>query len=210
MSWQNAKRGRKELMKKLLLALLILFVLPQPLKAKEFSWQGTQVLAVAGGAIELIEKKLSLIGSAVFFWVPESGVNLFFFYFGPKWQIADWIWIAPQVGLAGHWDADGKDAADFSLWIGLSFFDSQFTIFLEGDAIINADQKDYYGFYSIDYNPLDWFNAGIHGEQINEGIQFGPHVGFTKGPWHLEIQHYTGLQDVNYGHTVRILTKLFF
>ena len=197
-------------MKKLVIICLIYLILPISASAKHFSWQGAQVQTVAGGGIELIEKTLTLRGSATYFWVPEKGVNMFFTYFGPKWQIADWIWVAPLVGLAGNWTLSGKVAADLSLWTGLSFFDSQLTVFLEGEAIVNEDQQDYYGYYSIDYNPLSFFNVGVQGEQVNEGIQFGPHVGFSKGPWHFEVQYYAGLQDVNYGHAVRIFTLLFF
>jgi len=197
-------------MKKLLLSSLMLMVLVQSAKAENFPWKGSQVMFSVGGAVEMIENKLFVRGSGIYFWVPENGLNMFFVYFGPKWQIADWIWIAPQVGFAGNWTLNSKDAADFSLWTGLSFFQSRLTVFLEGDAIVNHDQQDYYGYYSIDYNPLSWLNAGIQGEQINKGVMFGPHLGYTNGPLHLEVQYYAGFQQSNKGHTIRFFTRLFF
>jgi hypothetical protein len=198
-------------MKKILIvvaAFTVAMTISNVARAKGFPWQGAQLQAGIGGAIPVVGDKLSVRASACLFTVPENKFIMAFVYSGPVWSPADWIWIAPQIGYAANWMT--TDAGIVSVWIGLSFFEGKLTIFTENEAIFNHRRADYYGFHSVDYNPLAWLNIGAQAEAVNRNVMFGPHVGFSKGPWHMEIQWYAGAQPDNTGHAVRLATFLNF
>lgn len=207
-------------MKKLLLLVLILHSVSFPAQAKDFAWQGAQVQTVLGGAHDVIEETLFVYGQGTIFFVPNAKSYMYFAFVGVKWQVVDWFWFMPLVGYAGNWTSnpeidDPQEAVDTALRIGFSFFEGMLEIYLEGEPIFNKDIVDYYGFYSIDYIPVDWFNTGIHVEQINKGIMFGPHIGFSKKPWSIQAQYFIGLQDdkkvaENNGHALRFFNQVVF
>lgn len=179
--------------------------------AQEFSWQGVQLQTVIGGEIPLYKKALALRANVTHFCIPKNNLYMFFSYAGIKWNIADWIWISPQVGVVLNWGEDSHEAFIASLWINFSFFKGKFTIFLEGETYLNNEISDYYGYYSLDYNFHKNFGLGIHAEQVNKGVMFGPHIGMFHKIWSLQVQYYIGAQeDINFGHAIRIFTMLYF
>jgi len=209
----------------LVLLLSCLFAFTGLAQAKEFPWQGAQIQTVVGGEATILSEDLKLDdpsapvvkkpvlawrGSAHLLWIPESGTAMIFTYTGPKWYATDWLWISPQGGYAGAFAPDGKDMGLVSLWLNFTMLDGLLTLFLEGDGYFNKTDKNYYGYYALDYNPLEYLNVGVHGEQVDKGVMFGPHVGFTKGPWHVGIEYYLGFQDINRGHNVRFVNSLYF
>lgn len=200
---------------KVVAVFLLVGVIISVVGAEEFEWQGTQVLTLIGGEFPIIQQKLSFRSSISYFWVPSDGTQSFFSYLGPKWNVKRWtakdsLWLAPQLGVAGNWTEDGSDAVILSLWSGTSFFKGQVALFLEGEGWLNSNQQDYYGFYSFEYTPTNYLNVGVHAEQLNKLISFGPHVGISHGGWHSELRYFAGLQEDNYGQTVRIVTALSF
>jgi len=206
--------------------LLPLFFLLPMLANAEIPWTGAQTHTVVGGEIPLpaslsIEAEssspktepknnLSLYGSAHFIWVPETKAASFYSYFGPKWYVEPWFWLAPQFGFAGRATADGKDAGIAGLWSNITILTGQLSFFLESEAYLNEKAHDYSGYYAPDYHPIDWLNIGAHVDQFNTDFKFGPHIGFSKGPWQGEIRYYLGLQRGNKGQTVRFCNFIMF
>lgn len=176
----------------------------------KFPWTGAQLQTAIGGKVPISGEKIFFRGSFHTFMVPKTGCSLFFTYAGPLFVVNDWLSVAPQFGVASNWAADGDDMFLFSLWNSLSFAEGKITFFLEGDGYVDADQKDYYGYYSADYNPTASFNFGVQGEEVNKNVIFGPHAGFTAGPWHLELQYYMGFQEANKGHAYRFFSSISF
>lgn len=190
------------------LLMLLCLVVPQKAQAK---WTGVQILTV--GAIDNL--KLSEDGvfaaraSAHLFWVPEADFMLWFGYAGPRFNINDWLWLSPQIGVAGNWDPSGGDAFLTSLWAGITP-DPNVSIFLEGDFYFYGEgQWDYYGFYSLDYMLGD-ISVGPTFEHVNEDLILGPHVTLYTGvgPW-MSVQYYVAAKP-EFEHTVRFVTGLFF
>jgi len=202
------KKG--SVMKKSFYTLLFaIFMIPAPKAvAAELPWQGAQIQAGIGGSIPVHGEAIALRASGMLFTVPENKLIMFFSYAGPVFAPVEWFWIAPQIGYAANWME--TDAGIGSVWIGFSFFQGKLTIFTENEAIFNHKKADYYGYHAVDYNPLDWVNAGIQVEAVNRLATFGPHIGFSKGPWHFEVQWHVGAQEENLGHAVRIFTCLNF
>ncbi len=179
--------------------------------AQEFSWQGVQLQTVVGGEVPVYKKTLSIRANIAHFCIPKNNTHMFFSYAGIKWNIAEWVWISPQIGATLNWGPEEQEAFIVSLWINFSFFKDKLNIFLEGDVYLNAKISDYYGYYSVDYNFHNNFGAGIQAEQVNKGVMFGPHIGIMLKYWSLQVQYYTGVQkNINYGHTFRIFTMLYF
>lgn len=197
-------------MKKLILALSIVLVatLTSISEGANFPWQGAQIQTAIGGSVPLHGETISIRASGALFAVPVNKTIMFFAYGGPLFAPVDWFWIAPQIGYAANWLP--TDAGIASIWVGFAFFDGRLTIFTENEAIFNHKKADYYGYHAVDYNPLDWVNIGIQAEAVNRLVMFGPHVGFSKGPFHFELQWYAGVQEENAGHAVRIFSSLFF
>ncbi len=183
----------------------------------EYSWRGAELMFSVESSVELGDnlaagQTLSLFGNSIAFVSPENGIHMYFAYIGPMWVITDWFWVSPLIGTGINW-AD-TTAFDASLWIGFSFFEGQFTMFFEGDFLANhfKDVYDYYGFYALDYHPIKWLKLGVHGEQIEKGVMFGPHFGLNKPdtPWSFDVQYYFGVQKENKGHTFRVKTSCAF
>lgn len=201
-------------MKSAVVFLLIVAVVAAA-QAKEFEWQGVQTLALIGGEVPVVEDKLSFRSSVSYFWIPGDGTQLFFSYIGPrctvkKWAKKDSFWLAPQVGVAGNWAEDGSDSVILSLWSGISFLEGKASLFLEGEGYLNPNQKDHYGYGSFNYSPSGFLNVGVHTEQVNGKVSFGPHIGIARGPWHTELRYFAGFQEDNRGQTVRMVTAFSF
>lgn len=174
--------------------------------AKKFPWLSTQLDVELHGELP-INEIVNVRGTLVNFLVPQDNIDLFLFYGGVCVQATDWLRIAPHIGFTPAWSKEGKDAAIVSLWVTVQF--SSLLVFLEGDGFLNPDQNGYRGYYSVDY-VRDSYYYGAQGEQSDEAIAFGPHIGFTKGPFHIELQYYAGVQEINFGQTVRTLIQLIF
>lgn len=197
-------------MKKSIFALSLATILsiPAVIQAADFPWNGAQIQAGIGGHVPLRGEGIAFQASGMIFTVPENKMIVFFSYAGPVFAPVEWFWIAPQIGYAANWME--TDAGIASVWMGFSFFEGQLTLFTENEAIFNHKRADYYGYHSVDYNPLDWVNLGIQVEAVNRLATFGPHIGFSKGPWHFEVQWHAGVQEENLGHGIRIFTCLNF
>ncbi|KPJ85186.1 hypothetical protein AMJ57_03990 [Parcubacteria bacterium SG8_24] len=188
----------------------VITLIGSPAAAQDLAWGGTQLQTVVSGELELAEH-VGLRGQLAGFFVPHNGTTIAFAYAGPTFTPLDsddlTLWVSPQlVGALGWFEkADGLGP---SLWVRLDLFQKALVIFLEGDVLIGAgiDEQSYYGYYALDWNPLDWLNAGGQVEQVNLDLIAGPHVGITKGPLHLELQYYLGEGF----HTIRVLTMLNF
>lgn len=200
--------GKKLLMA--VMAMMLNFFLTSATVEAKFPWTGAQLQTVIGGKVPIFGDKIFFRGSFHTFLIPKTKCSLAFAYAGPLFVVNDWLSVAPQFGVASNWAADGDDMFLSSLWNTLSFAEEKITFFLEGDVYVDADQKDYYGYYSADYNPAPSLNFGLQAEEVNKNVIFGPHVGFTAGPWHLELQYYVGLQEANKGHAYRFSTSVSF
>lgn len=181
--------------------------------AKNFPWRGAELQMKIGAELPIYQKVLSANAHLAYFSVPTNDVHMYFASMGVKWNLLPWFWIKPMLGFAGNWQ--GTDAFDLSFWSGSSWFGGLITTLSENDLLISGDGIDYYGYYSVDCH-FGLLNAGVQGEQINDGIMFGPHIGLFKpilrGAIVLssEIQYYLGFQDVNRGHAIRIFLGMDF
>lgn len=178
---------------------------------EEIPWQGAQYQFSLGGSVPLSEFT-DFRGAVVYLTIPSVEVDQWFSYFGPTFSPTKWLWLAPQVGAASGWSEDGEDVFLSSIQSGLSFLNEKeegFTAFFEGDVYFFAKAQDYYSFASCDWN-LSGFNLGIHAEGVNELFMYGPHLGFTKGSWHGEVQHFISMEEENQGHAVRFVTAIEF
>lgn len=184
----------------------------------EFPWQGGQVLTGVGGEVPLVSDRLALTSQAIHFWTRSNHKG--FTYVGPSWVVNNQWWIAaPLVGAAINWrDTDGNgvgdsDAAIVSLQTGLTFFDRTLTVFLEGEGYFSHDTPQYYGIYMADYCPplLDRaVCAGLNAENVDDNVQFGPHLKMQRGPWQGRVEYYAGAQDEVRGHAVRFVNIIYF
>jgi len=221
-------------MKRFAIAVLftILFTTVNPAKAEGLSWTGFEVLLPVSAEIEVADQ-IGIRAQMINFFVPARKVHLSFFYAGPTFtpvliEHPDAtgdpktdpppnfvLWVSPQFVGAANWygteDVPG-DGIGPSVMLNMNA-KGKFNVFLEIEAyfpVVADAGLTYYGFYSVDGAPKKWLNLGGQAEQVNDGIIFGPHVGMTKGPFHVEVQYYLGLQDVNRGHSIRLVTALGF
>lgn len=190
--------------------IMTMIMMPNISNATEVVWDGAQTQTSIHGDIDLLENKLQLHGTGSFFWVPETNSAAFFAYLGPKWLATDWLHLMPAIGYTGRMTDNGEDAFIASLWTLFLIEEGMFTLFLETEGYFSNEQSIYYGFYSFDFNFSEWGNVGLHAEQVNLDVMFGPHIGFGKGPWRLEIQYYAGPDGDIYYHAMRVCNSLSF
>jgi hypothetical protein len=158
---------------------------------------GSQMIVSARGNAVVSEKLTIGVHGAVFMAPQMKPIG--FLYVGPGFQITDWWWTSPRVGVAHNWFAS-VPAPIVSSWNLFSAGD--FSVFTETEIYISAQQVDFYGLYMIDYSIGD-LSVGLQGEQVNLGIKVGPHVGLAIGK-HLSVntQYYWDFMD---GHTLRLV-----
>jgi hypothetical protein len=201
-------------------AIAVLFVLVSltsvSTQAKEFSWTGMQLYSVMSGETEMGDN-LFLSANIIDLYLPEVGFNNLYLYAGVRWQPASWLSVAPYVGFVTKFAPSGNDLVIGSLWVTLTPVD-WLNVGLQSDFYYNNDQAEnwyYYGFYTANYVPNKVFNLGVQCEQTDKNFQVGPHVGFNKGLWHLELQYFvtTPGSDFFYGkegHALRVVNWITF
>jgi hypothetical protein len=141
---------------------------------------------------------MSWRASGTLFFIPSNDTSIYFIYTGPVFNLADWLWVAPQLGYAGNWTKDAEDAADFSMWMGANLPNGLGALFAESEAITDGGQTDFYGFYSYTWQAKDSpVNLGVQAEFVNKDGIAGPHIGISKGAWHFEVQFFRPLKDEN-------------
>lgn len=192
---------------------LILFSLlaAAPASAK---WNGAQLLTI--GAVDNLtlteDGRYAVRGSVHWFWHPQSETMLWFGYAGPRFNVSDWLWVSPQIGVAGGWNPEGGDAFLASVWAGLTPHPDVF-ILLESDVYVYGDTVDYYGYYFLDYNfklPSGSIAIGPTFEHVNKDLILGPHVTFYSkiGPW-ISFQHWFAAKS-EFEHISRAVAGFFF
>jgi len=165
-----------------------------------------QGIVMATGSGPLTEKiDFGVFASA--FLLPGSD-PLFFFYAGPGFQVTDWWWSSPRVGLVMDWPDSGHAAPILSLWNGLSFHDGDLTFFFETEVyVLNGGGLDYYGSYNVDLNVLP-VSVGFHAEQLNEAVTTGPHISYPLNDHMvLGLQHHWDFAEV---HAIRGTIEMKF
>lgn len=200
-------------MKTLTLAVLFTLSLLLAVPARA-DWTGGQLLTVgAADNVKLSEDGAYALRTSVhWFWAPKQDLNLWFGYIGPRFNIADWVWTSPQIGIAGNWDPEGGDAFLASIWTGFSPHERLF-LFVENDLYFYGEGVDYYGYYSLDWLP---FSNGVSVavgptvEQVNADFIVGPHLSlYTKaGPW-ISAQYWVAAKS-EFSHMTRFVVGLFF
>ena len=199
-------KGWRKFMRKSYLGALIVFVLFVS-SAANAKWLGTQVITIAGVDNSPITDTVSVRGSAHMFSIPGQDFNLLFGYVGPRFNLTDWFWTAPQVGTAANWTPDGGDAFLTSIWNGITLGDV--FIFLEGDVNFYEGKNDYYGYYTLDYN-IGQVSVGAQVEHVNKDTIVGPHVTLASksGPF-FSAQYYVAAES-EFAHTCRYVVGLLF
>jgi hypothetical protein len=169
-------------------------------------WSGGQVQAILT-MDQALASWATLHNQGTLFLVPSAGAQQYFYYIGLNIPLSEKIWIAPHVGWVGNWFPKGEDGFILSLWGGCEA--SKLSIFLEKDWYRNGSLNDDYGYASLDYNPAKWINTGIQLETVNSANStcWGPHLGFSTGQWHIEVQYY--LLEENC-HSIRIMNIITF
>lgn len=172
-------------------------------------WTGGQAWTVLTADIGLTDN-LTVHNQGVHFWVPSAAFEQYTYYLGLNYAYGD-FWIGPHVGMVTNWFPEGDDGFLYALMCGFSY--GNFAFLGEYDWYNNGDLSGNYSYFTGDYNVNDWFNVGAHyegvgvAEDIDAINSWGPHVGFTKGIWHVEAQYY---MDDAEGHTFRVLNLFAF
>lgn len=162
---------------------LSLFITITPVHAG-FENGPVQSLSVFSGSWSL-SSSLAVRASYYHFWLPKTNETIYFTYVGPviKWERG---WVSPQIGTAKWFDGD---ALNLSVWGGTTIR-KKTDLFLELDGYVAADHPiDLYSYCAADQN-FGPFNIGLQCEGVNTNMTFGPHIGATAKPVHLEIQYY--------------------
>lgn len=137
-------------------------------------------------------------GSGHVFWTPgpETGSTMFLLYTGPKFHVAPWLSIAPQIGSIVGWNAPDGLLPLVSAWGWIDV--SHLHFFVEGDVYPDfaSGTASYYGLYAADYDGLKLAWIGIHVEQVDTSMNIGPHIGIPLGDhvW-TQVNYHRGLGD---------------
>jgi hypothetical protein len=184
--------------------LVLLALVTPPTQASEFEW--TAQYAASIGVQLPIADHIDIRASVHQFGVPKTKASMRFVYTGPVFNIAPWFWVSPQVGVMSGWMPDGSDAALGSVWFGATH--GSFSLFGEGDVYVASDNPtDIYGYVAADWNH-GVVNLGFQSENVNTAFVIGPHVGATKGAFHIQLEGYV---DPNFSAgAVRFATAVNF
>jgi hypothetical protein len=199
-------------MKKLsLLLFIVLSILAisanHDVHADEYHWSGAQTLTSVGGGVEVHEQVL-VFGKGVFFYVPETGFNQYFLYAGIIWAPADFFNISFFTGYAGNFIAN-SDAGLVGITPELKLLNGDLSLSVDLEFYFNKDDPfKLYAFYDASYTFHDPFGIGLHVEQVDDEITWGPHFFFRHGPWKLTLSAF--IDHFNGGYTLRITNGLWF
>jgi len=194
---------------------LIIFALTMNIHTAraENAWTGTQVMVPISGEFALSDG-VGVRAHLSRFSVPKTGFNGAFIYAGPTFTAKLGgdvsLWISPQVTAWLGW-YDNQDAFGASIWMSVSR--CRWNMFLEADYITSEDFSEelYYGYYSLGFSSSkEVINYGVQVEQGGSDIDYGPHVGFSVGPLHTELQYYMDFESGDYLHTMRVVMGLGF
>ncbi|MEA3272311.1 MAG: hypothetical protein U9P90_01425 [Patescibacteria group bacterium] len=174
---------------------------------REYDWHGPEIDLYFNFSFPIEENSLFLL-SLEGFGVCDTGYVVSFARFGVSQRFAEWYTISALIGMAGNMPIDRT-----SFMIGFSnnfsFASGDFTLLINPNALVAHDVLMYFGVYALDFH-WNGVNMGMRAEQVNTGITFGPRVGYTVSVWHFEVQYHMGVQEENYGHTVRFVYGLSF
>ena len=123
------------------------------------------------------------VRASTLFIVPTNA----YLYAGPWWAPAEWLWIAPQVGVTSTIGTN-DDAGVAALWVALTPT-KWLSIFGDVEGWAAKDRTDVYSYSSVD-GLFSLFNVGVQTESFNEDLALGIHGGVTKKPWGVEGQIY--------------------
>lgn len=156
-----------------------------------------QVNVMVGGE-RVVNRTWKVRASGHLFWAPrpEDDTTLFFLYAGPKFHVAPWLSIAPQIGSVVNWTGKGDVLPLVSVWNWIDL--SHFHFFLEGDVYPDfaGGTASYYGLYSVDYDRLKLVWIGAQVEQVNAIVNVGPHIGLPLGDYvWVQTNYHYGLGD---------------
>jgi len=184
-------------------------------------WAGFEVQPYLATQIPVIQDRVAVRATLVYFGNSSSKDSIGYAYFGPSFLPADWVTITPMIGLINGWfayefEVDGeietKPAPGFigSLWIEFNFEREHVQISAQIDGYFNheLEQAELYGFYRASYLIKPYLNVGLQAEQVYQNIILGPHLGTTLGPFHAELQYY--LIPETSAHSLRLVTGLGF
>jgi len=198
-------------MKSFILAVVCAMCVTSVVSAK--TWKGTQVLTVIAADNVEVNDWLALRGSAHLFWIPGDGTMQYFGYVGPRFNVNDWFWTSPQIGVAGNWSPDGTDAFLASIWNGFTFLNGDLFMLAEGDVFIYDGQIDYYGYYFLDYSQevkVGRLAIGPQIEHVNTDFIGGVHgTLYTKSGPFFSVQYYLALKG-ELEQTLRFVLGLFY
>ncbi len=192
--------------------ILFLSILGLPTAARAGTWTGTQAVAIIGGELPTVDGS-GARASLHLFDIPKAQFSPTVIYVGPTFtaQLGDVsLWISPQAAVFLDWFEEA-DAFGGSLWMVLGY--ESLSLFLEGDFVAGEGDAGQvvYGYYAADYNSEQpCMNFGAQAEQVNSDIDYGPHIGFTQGPFHLELQYYMDFEGDDYLHAMRGVFALSF
>lgn len=174
-------------------------------------WTGSQLLIIGAAdnvKLDPTDDTWAMRSSVHLFWQPQTDTMLWFGYIGPRFNIASWIWMSPQIGVAGNWTPDGGDAFLASLWTGFTPHPNIF-ILCEADFNIYDEGFDYYGFYFAEWN-FGKVALGPTFEQVNKDLILGPHLTLYTdvGPF-ISAQYWVAAKS-DFDHMARFVVGLFF
>ncbi|MFH1314918.1 MAG: hypothetical protein ABIH67_00815 [Candidatus Uhrbacteria bacterium] len=185
------------------------------------AWAGFEIQPYLATQVPVIQDRLAITATLIYFGNSSSKDSLGYAYFGPSFLPADWVTISPMIGLVNGWfeyefkvngEIETKPAPGFiaSLWIEFSFEQERLEISAQIDGYFNHElkQAELYCFYKASYLIKPYLNVGLQAEQVYQSIILGPHIGTTFGPFHTELQYY--LVPETSAHSLRLVTGLGF
>lgn len=184
---------------------LVLFVAVL-VSSDAFAGVSPQAIVKVTGSTPVTKKTdFTVFGSA--FLVPGAD-PFYFLYTGPGFQLTDWWWTSPRVGMVMNWPTYGDAAPIYSVWNSFSLRDGDISFFTETEIYqLHGGGSDYYGLYWADFN-VKSLSLGAHVEQVDDHVTIGPHVlcalneHFVAG-----VEHHWDFDD---GHAIRTTIKLKF
>jgi len=96
-----------------------------------------------------------------------------------------------MVGLVGNWPEPMQMAPYITLLNSVSTTNGKFSLFLDTELLFAHDGPDYLAFYGAFWH-VDQFTFGIHLEQVNTDVTFGPNAAWQmtdQFAYAVEIHH---------------------